>query len=549
MLIDTPFPPPDREIFRLRDELATYEGSDVTFYDFLDVSPSASQDDINKAYRKKSRSLHPDKVKQQLTAERTKAKKKNNKDGSKPGVNVAKPPSQSEIKTAIKAASDRQARLSIVANILKGPGRARYDHFMANGFPVWKGTNYFYERYRPGLGTVMTGVFIALGGGAHYLALYMGWKRQREFVERYIKFARHAAWGDNLGIPAVDVGAIGTGTAAPPPPPAEEAAAAERAMPTNRKMRRMQEREAKREASQDGTPSRRSTRKAAPRAASVSASGAATPTPAAGGPQGAKKRVVAENGKVLVVDSLGDVYLEQDDEEGNVQEFLLDVSLTLSLPPAPSCFPPFFAADPLADRVDKTSPMRFSSLESATPPSYACPSGSMVGPSVASSPRRTMATTMRRSRRRTPRSAQTLRTLLPRRTPRPARAASAHPAPALPTTTLSCWTSRWRTSAPQRRQAAKPRGSRARAASARARGSKCGNPDNAVSLSFPLLREAGWWRLREKEEGGGPEGLNFAHCARVDRRRWVTGIFCGKKVVVVVVVHRCLQQSWGPWKQ
>ncbi|KUI62082.1 hypothetical protein VP1G_09216 [Cytospora mali] len=272
----------DREIFRLRDELATYEGPDVTFYDFLGVTPSASQDDINKAYRKKSRSLHPDKI-----------------------------------KAAVKAASDRQARLSIVANILKGPGRARYDHFMSNGFPVWKGTNYFYERYRPGLGTVMFGVFLALGGGAHYLALYMGWKRQREFVERYIKFARHAAWGDNLGIPTIPAA---VDTAPPPPAPEPEQ---ERAMPTNRKMRRMQEREAKKEASQDG--SKRSTRKAAPRAAAATpASGAATPTPAAGGPQGAKKRVVAENGKVLVVDSLGDVYLEQEDEEGNVEEFLLD---------------------------------------------------------------------------------------------------------------------------------------------------------------------------------------------------------------------------------
>ncbi|ROW11378.1 hypothetical protein VMCG_00925 [Cytospora schulzeri] len=318
----------DREIFRLRDELAAHEGPDVTFYDFLGVTPSASQDDINKAYRKKSRSLHPDKVKQQLTAERAKAKKEKEKNSKnkKPGVNVAKAPSQSEIKAAINAASDRQARLSIVANILKGPGRARYDHFMSNGFPVWKGTNYFYERYRPGLGTVMTGVFIALGGGAHYLALYMGWKRQREFVERYIKFARRAAWGDNLGIPNMPANLdVGAGTPAPPPAPEEQQEQQERAMPTNRKMRRMQEREAKREASQDGSSSsRRASRRAAPRAAPAASSGAATPTPAAGGPQGAKKRIVAENGKVLVVDSLGDVYLEQEDEEGNMEEFLLD---------------------------------------------------------------------------------------------------------------------------------------------------------------------------------------------------------------------------------
>lgn len=262
-------------------------------------------------------------MKQQLTAEATKAKK-DAKNKKNPGAPVVKPPSQSEIKAAIKAASDRQARLSIVANILRGSGRERYDHFMSNGFPVWKGTGYYYNRYRPGLGTVMFGVFLALGGGAHYIALYMGWKRQRDFVERYIKFARHAAWGDNLGInmPALDAGApVGT----PAPPATEEEQ--QRAMPTNRRMRRMQERENKKEAAQEGS-GRRAGRKLAARAASASG----TATPVESGPQGAKKRVVAENGKILVVDSQGDVYLEQEDEEGNVELFLLDVSFLLWAP-------------------------------------------------------------------------------------------------------------------------------------------------------------------------------------------------------------------------
>ena len=77
-------------------------------------------------------------------------------------VRLEKAATYDEIKAAVKLASDRQARLSIVANILKGSGRARYDHFVANGFPKWKGTNYYYDRYRPGLGTVMFGVFLAL---------------------------------------------------------------------------------------------------------------------------------------------------------------------------------------------------------------------------------------------------------------------------------------------------------------------------------------------------------------------------------------------------
>lgn len=53
------------------------------------------------------------------------------------------------------------------------------------------------------------------------------------------------------------------------------------------------------------------------------ASPTATPPAGAAGP---RKRVVAENGKVLVVDSVGNVYLEQADEEGDTHEFLLDVS-------------------------------------------------------------------------------------------------------------------------------------------------------------------------------------------------------------------------------
>ncbi|KAK3393464.1 hypothetical protein B0H63DRAFT_458273 [Podospora didyma] len=323
----------DHEIFRVRDELIAHEGPDVTFYQFLGVSPSASQEDINKAYKKKSRQLHPDKVKQQLAAERAKAKSNHAKSG-KPGVHVSKAPSPAEVKAAVKRASERQARLSIVTNVLRGPGRDRYDHFLSNGFPTWKGTEYYYSRYRPGFGTALFGVFLFAGGAAHYIALYMGWKRQREFVERYIKFARHAAWGENLAIPGVD-----TVVAAPPPPPQQVVHDEEgRAIPVNRKMRRMQERDAKKEASKDaqGSSGRRGRRAA--RSGDTSGgtgSGTATPQPqpappAGSGPTGPKKRVVAENGKVLVVDSLGDVYLEQEDEDGNTAEYLLDLN---ELPP------------------------------------------------------------------------------------------------------------------------------------------------------------------------------------------------------------------------
>ncbi|UKZ77145.1 hypothetical protein TrVFT333_004864 [Trichoderma virens FT-333] len=293
----------DREIFRIRDEIAAHETDPAaSFYDVLGVTNSASLDDINKAYRKKTRLLHPDKVRQQLVAEKA-------KEGKKKGTE-SKKPSQAEVRKAVKEASERQARLSLIANILRGPSRDRYDHFLANGFPLWKGTDYYYNRYRPGLGTVLVGVFVMGGGAIHYLALYMSWKRQKEFVERYVTFARNAAWGNAAGIPGVDA------TPAPPPPPApEEDEAAAPPQPRNRRERRMQEKETRKD---DGKSASKKSRKAvSSKSSSQGASASPTPT-------GVRKRVVAENGKILVVDSQGDVFLEEEDEEGNVNEYLLD---------------------------------------------------------------------------------------------------------------------------------------------------------------------------------------------------------------------------------
>ncbi|KAK5990380.1 putative J domain-containing protein C2E1P5.03 [Cladobotryum mycophilum] len=293
----------DREIFRIRDEIAAHETDPAaTFYDILGISLSASQDDINKAYRKKSRSLHPDKVKQQLRNERVQNAKANK------GPQTVKAPTKAEVQKAVKEASERQARLSLIANILRGPSRDRYDHFLSNGFPLWKGTDYYYNRYRPGLGTVMIGLFAVVGGGIHYLILFMNWKRQKEFVERYVTFARNTAWGNSAGVPNVDV--------APPPPPApvpeeEEEAGPPQAM--NRRQRRMQEKESRKE---DGRAPKKS-RKAPASSKTSSREPSAAPT-------GVRKRVVAQNGKILIVDSQGDVFLEEEDEEGNVNEYLLD---------------------------------------------------------------------------------------------------------------------------------------------------------------------------------------------------------------------------------
>lgn len=301
----------DHEIFRLRDEIAATEGPETTFYDFLGVQSSASQEDISKAYRKKSRLIHPDKAKQSFIASRAQkaSKPQSGQKKRKPGVHVAKPPSESEIQAHVKKASERFARLGVIANILKGPGRERYDFFLANGFPKWRGTGYYYARFRPGLGSVLVGLFVLGGGGAHYAALYLSWKRQREFVERYIKHARRAAWGDEVGIrgiPGID--------AASAPAAAATAQEDSSGMTLNRRQKRMQEKENKKESKKgkSGTkPSGTSTPLEQTEVQSI-------------GPQGAKKRVQAENGKVLIVDSVGNVYLEEQDADGNLGEFLLD---------------------------------------------------------------------------------------------------------------------------------------------------------------------------------------------------------------------------------
>ena len=273
------------------------------------MKAGATQEEIHKAYRKKSKVLHPDKAKQSFIASKATGDPRSGtgkpSPKKKPGVRVSKGPSESEVRKAVKAANERFARLGLVAKILRGPGRERYDHFLKNGFPKWRGTGYYYARYRPGLGAVLMGLFLFGGGAAHYAALYLSWKRQREFVDRYVRHARRAAWGDELGIkgiPPLDRSSSASDVATDP----NEATAPS----MNRRQRRTQERETK--------------KGRGPKESPVVSSEGTTPST---GPTGERKRVVAENGKVLIVDSLGNVYLEEANKEGKSEEYLLDVSV------------------------------------------------------------------------------------------------------------------------------------------------------------------------------------------------------------------------------
>lgn len=309
IILSTAFTKEDHEIFRLREEVHNSEGFDVTFYDFLGVEPSATIEDIGKAFRKKSRALHPDKVKHNFVASKSTPNPKKPGEKRKPGVHVSKGPSQKEIQKFVKQAAERYSRLTVVANILRGPQKERYDHFLRHGFPAWKGTGYYYSRYRPGLGTVLFGLFLVGGGGAHYLALTTSYKRQKEFMGKYIRNARKSAWGDESGIRGIPGISGPVAVEAPPPAPTEPDPMAN----LNRKQKREMERQNKKDKS---------------KGRNGKSSGTSTPQPVAPvtSANGEKRRVTAENGKILVVDSAGNVFLEEEDEEGNVELFLLDPS-------------------------------------------------------------------------------------------------------------------------------------------------------------------------------------------------------------------------------
>ncbi|KAI9001034.1 DnaJ-domain-containing protein [Trametes punicea] len=152
----------DYEIFDLVSAIEASEGKGTTFYSWLEVSPTASTAEISKAYRKKSLQLHPDKNK------------------------------------GVKNAHERFARLGVVASILRNPEkRERYDFFYKNGVPRWRGTGYYYSRFRPGLGSVLI-FLVILTSGLQYLVQKMNYNRDLKRIHEIRDQARAAAWGAKM---------------------------------------------------------------------------------------------------------------------------------------------------------------------------------------------------------------------------------------------------------------------------------------------------------------------------------------------------------------
>ncbi|WFD31230.1 hypothetical protein MSPP1_002264 [Malassezia sp. CBS 17886] len=148
----------DIEIFELQAALEQSEGTGINFYSIMGLSPGSALPEIRKAYREKSLEWHPDK----------------NQD--------------------MPDAHKRFERLGLIHRILRDERRDRYDHFLSNGFPKWRGTGYFYERFRPGLALVLV-LVVALSVAVQYTVKRYNWRRGKEQLEALRRSALAAAWG------------------------------------------------------------------------------------------------------------------------------------------------------------------------------------------------------------------------------------------------------------------------------------------------------------------------------------------------------------------
>ncbi|KAF9395001.1 hypothetical protein CPC16_009604 [Podila verticillata] len=147
----------DFEIFDLVDALEKAEGPEVNFYSWMGVTQKTPKPEIERAFRKMSRTLHPDKNK-----------------GPK--------------------AQEKYARLSSIITILRDDAkRDRYNFFLKNGVPRWRGSAYLYRRHRPGFKTVVVFLFV-LASGFQYLARYVSYlqekRRMSGMIDQYKEMLR-----------------------------------------------------------------------------------------------------------------------------------------------------------------------------------------------------------------------------------------------------------------------------------------------------------------------------------------------------------------------
>ena len=161
----------DYEIFGLNDKVTQDLGEGSTFYSWLDIDRSATLQEISKAYRRKSRQLHPDKA-------------------------------GGASKSARKIAEERFQRLSLVGNILRDQSlKRRYDYFLDKGFPKWKGTGYYYSKFRPGLALTVFLLYL-LVGVLQWVALKISRSQDYKRIVNLKNDLKNLAWGGSAVPPA-----------------------------------------------------------------------------------------------------------------------------------------------------------------------------------------------------------------------------------------------------------------------------------------------------------------------------------------------------------
>lgn len=85
---------------------------------------------------------------------------------------------------------DRFARLGKVVAILRdGHKRERYNFFYKNGVPRWRGTGYYYSRWRPGFFTVVAALCV-LAGGLQYLVAWVNYHQEKKRIRQFVMDAR-----------------------------------------------------------------------------------------------------------------------------------------------------------------------------------------------------------------------------------------------------------------------------------------------------------------------------------------------------------------------
>jgi hypothetical protein len=71
--------------------------------------------------------------------------------------------------------------------MLKEPeSRTRYDFYLKNGFPKWRGTGYLYNRYRPGLISAVI-FLLAIASGTQYIIGWVNYYRQKERLQYFLE--------------------------------------------------------------------------------------------------------------------------------------------------------------------------------------------------------------------------------------------------------------------------------------------------------------------------------------------------------------------------